>query len=121
MGQDVHQIESQNKAMQLTSSNQKILLKEVESLLSRLRLPGYAIEVLKNEPLDMAEGVMECENALKKLMDIVVAKYGQMSEMQAVKERLALLQGIANHFATRLSEYLLSFFEQQVTYPLIVT
>lgn len=115
MGQDVHQIEAQNKAMQIASSNQKVLLKEVEKLLGSLRLPGYAVEVLKNEPLDMPEGVKECENALTKLMDILRGKYGEMTEMQAIKERLSLLQGYANNFSFRLSDYLAKFFEHQVS------
>eukprot|EP00842_Homolaphlyctis_polyrhiza_P003588 jgi/Hompol1/422/HPOL_000139-RA len=75
MGQDVHQIEAQNKGMQVLSNNQRVLLGSVEKVLGSLRIPGYAVEVLKNEPLDDPDGVKECENAINKLMDIIQAKF----------------------------------------------
>ena len=37
-----------------------------------------------------------------------------MSDMQAVKERIAMYRGMANHFARRLSEFLESYFKMQV-------
>lgn len=74
MGQDVHQIETQNKGMQVASSNQKNLALALEKLLGSLRIPGYTLEVLKNEPLDDPDGVKECEGAIKKLMEIILSK-----------------------------------------------
>lgn len=38
-----------------------------------------------------------------------------MSDMQAVKERIAMYKGAANHFVRRLSEYLESYFKMQVS------
>ncbi|KAH6589898.1 hypothetical protein BASA61_005440 [Batrachochytrium salamandrivorans] len=83
MGQDVHQIETQNKGMQVASSNQRCLLASVEKLLGSLRIPGYTLDVLRNEPLDDHDGVRECEAAVQKLMDIIQAKYTEMGDMAA--------------------------------------
>ncbi|KAL2918232.1 hypothetical protein HK105_202159 [Polyrhizophydium stewartii] len=113
MGQDVHQIETQNKGMQVMSTNQRLLLSSIEKLLGSLRMPGYALEVLKNEPLDDPNGVNECEMAITKLMDIIQAKFPDYGDMAAIKERKALLQGYANAFAKRLCEFLSDYFQKQ--------
>ncbi|KAJ1332811.1 hypothetical protein BSLG_008440 [Batrachochytrium salamandrivorans] len=85
MGQDVHQIETQNKGMQVASSNQRCLLASVEKLLGSLRIPGYTLDVLRNEPLDDHDGVRECEAAVQKLMDIIQAKYTDMYLMDKAR------------------------------------
>ncbi|KAI8916885.1 exocyst complex component Sec3-domain-containing protein [Entophlyctis helioformis] len=113
MGQDVHQIETQNKGLQVASTNQRLLLKAVDGLLSSLRFPGYALEVLRNEPLDDPDGVKECENAINKLMDTIQAKFPETGDMTAIRERKGLLQSYANDFAKRLCDYLTDFFQKQ--------
>ncbi|OAJ37866.1 hypothetical protein BDEG_21838 [Batrachochytrium dendrobatidis JEL423] len=112
MGQDVHQIETQNKGMQVTSTNQQCLLTSVEKLLGSLRISGYTLEVLRNEPLDSPDGVRECESAVQKLMNIINTKLTDMGDMAVIKERKALLQGYANDFAKRLCGYLLETFSK---------
>ncbi|KAJ3042939.1 Exocyst complex component 1 [Rhizophlyctis rosea] len=114
MGQDVHQIEIRNKGMQIASANQHLLLKEVDNLLGSLRLPGFIVEILRNEPLDDLDGVSQCEEATDKLSDIVQRKFDEgVGNMQAVKERIALYNGYGNQFAIRLHDYLLGFFHSQ--------
>ncbi|KAI8811526.1 exocyst complex component Sec3-domain-containing protein [Cladochytrium replicatum] len=113
MGQDVHQIEAKNNAMQIASVNQKLLMAELEKLLGSLRVPGYVIEILRNEPLDDPEGVTQCEEATSKLMALIQTKFeDNMGGMQAVKERIALFNGYATQFATRLCDFLMNFFKQ---------
>jgi exocyst complex component 1 len=115
MGQDVHQIEAQNKGMQVTRNNQHALHNEIETLMKSLRVPAYVIEVLKNEPLDQLEGVKECENAINKIMGIIKFKFDGQSQLLAVKERVNLYQTHANDFAGRLFDYLEAFFSSQAT------
>ncbi|KAJ3047464.1 hypothetical protein HK097_011510, partial [Rhizophlyctis rosea] len=118
MGQDVHQIEVRNKGMQIASANQKLLLEEVDKLLNSLRLPGFIVEILRNEPLEDLDGVSQCEEATDRLSDIISviltawARKG-VGNMQAVKERIALYNGYGNQFAIRLHDYLLGFFHAQ--------
>ncbi|KAI9015084.1 exocyst complex component Sec3-domain-containing protein [Gaertneriomyces semiglobifer] len=114
MGQDVHQIEISHKGMQITSENQKLLLKEVETVLASLYLPGYIIEALRNEPLNEDEGIQQCEEATERLMEVVSKKFsGDVGNMQAVKERLALLNGYGVQFAARLQKHLNAYFQTQ--------
>jgi hypothetical protein len=112
MGQDVHQIEAQNKGLQVTRNNQKSLQAEIDGLMSRLRIPAYTLEVLKNEQLDAAEGVLECEKAVDRIMTVITFNFNEQSKMLLVKERLQLLQQHANEFGVRLFVYLEMLFVQ---------
>lgn len=72
MGNDVHQIEAQNKGMQVTTQNQNKLVHELEEFLKSLKLPAYILEVLDNEPLGTIDGNEECEKALENIMKIIM-------------------------------------------------
>ncbi|TPX63540.1 hypothetical protein SpCBS45565_g06534 [Spizellomyces sp. 'palustris'] len=114
MGQDVHQIEVRHKGMQIASHNQKLLLAEVEAVLGSLRIPAYIVEILRTEPLDDNEGIAQCEDATRKLMDVTQSKFDEdMNNLQAVKEQIALLNGYGNQFATRLHDHLIAYFQSQ--------
>ena len=110
MGNDVHQIEAQNKGMQVTTSNQKSLLHELDNFIASLRVPSYILEILANEGLDTADGVAECEKAVDKVMMVIQFKNDDLADMTSVKERVALLQGHANNFSARLCDFLTQFF-----------
>jgi hypothetical protein len=112
MGQDVHQIEAQNKGLQVTRNNQKALQEEIDGLMSRLRIPAYTLDVLKNEQLDAVEGVLECEKAVNRIMTVIQYNFNEQSKMLLVKERLQLLQQHANEFGVRLFEYMESLLAQ---------
>ncbi|TPX34128.1 hypothetical protein SeMB42_g07361 [Synchytrium endobioticum] len=106
MGQDVHQIEMRNKGMQVVASNQKQLVQEMEQFLARLKLPGFIIEILRNEPLDDSDGIAQCEDATLRLKRAIEAKFDNgLGEMRAVQERISLYTSHANTFATRLSDH----------------
>ncbi|KAI8900951.1 exocyst complex component Sec3-domain-containing protein [Globomyces pollinis-pini] len=113
MGKDVHQIEAQNKGMQVIIHNQKELLRELESFLASLRVPAYILEVLKNEPLDSPDGLRECEKAVEKIMSVIKWKNDELGAMAAVNERISLLQGHNVEFASRLYNFLTGFFNNQ--------
>jgi exocyst complex component 1 len=113
MGNDVHQIEAQNKGMQVTTTNQKTLLSELDSFIQSLRVPSFILEILGNEGLDTADGVRECESAVEKVMSVIRYKNDELSDMNAVKERVSFLQSHVNTFSTRLCTYLQVFFGQQ--------
>ena len=71
MGQDVHQVELQNKDMQVSSENQKLLLKELEYFMASLSLPPYVVNVLKEEGLDNSNSVRECTLAFGQIMKLI--------------------------------------------------
>ncbi|KAJ3295740.1 Exocyst complex component 1 [Borealophlyctis nickersoniae] len=114
MGQDVHQIEIQTKGMQIASANQKLLLQEVQKLLTTLRLPGFIVEILRNEPLDDPDGIAQCEEATERLAEVINRKFDDgLGDMQAIKERVALYNGYGNQFAARLHNHLKAYFQSQ--------
>lgn len=118
MGQDVHQIETQNKGMQVISFNQRALASEINSLMQSLRVPAYILEVLKNEPLSQPEGVVECEKAIQKVMDIIRMDFAETRSLAAVGERIEVLQSHANAFGERLFNHLTEFLAEQASYYL---
>jgi hypothetical protein len=71
MGQDVHQVELQNKDMQIASANQKLLLKELQGFMGLLSLPPYVVKVLQEESLDAPDGVNECVLAFGQIMELL--------------------------------------------------
>ena len=71
----MHQVELRNKGLQTATSNQTLLLKELEKLVKSLKLPTYIVETLKNEPLDFADGILQCEAATDKLMEVIRSKF----------------------------------------------
>lgn len=94
--------------------NLNIQLNEVEKLITKLKLPGYIVEILKNEPLEFADGIIQCEDATDRLSEIIKTKIENgLSEIAAVKERISLFQTYGNDFATRLSDHLSAFFKSQ--------
>ncbi|KAJ3191225.1 Exocyst complex component 1 [Irineochytrium annulatum] len=114
MGQDVHQVEVRNKAMQIASSNQKGLLSELESIIASLKLPAFVVETLRNEPLDDVDGIVQCERATKELRRVLGAKLDSLSELGMVTERMSLYNGYARQFSSRLSEHLSSLISSMV-------
>ncbi|KAJ3159822.1 Exocyst complex component 1 [Geranomyces michiganensis] len=114
MGQDVHQIEVRHKGMQIVSANQKLLLTEVEAILSSLRLPTFLLDVLRTEPLKDSDGIAACENATQKLMEVTQRKHdNDLGALQAVKDQIAFLNTHGTQFAVRLHDYLVGYFQQQ--------
>ncbi|KAJ3151312.1 Exocyst complex component 1 [Geranomyces variabilis] len=114
MGQDVHQIEVRHKGMQIVSANQKLLLTEVEAILSNLRLPSFLLDVLRTEPLKDSDGIAACENATKKLTEVTQRKLdNELGALQAVRDQIAFLNSHGTQFAVRLHDYLVGYFQQQ--------
>ena len=114
MGHDVHQIEAQNKGMQVVAENERKLIDEIESFIKTLKVPGYVMEVLENEPLDNVEGVNECQKALDKILTIIRYKNQDLMEMTAVRERISFLQDKSNKFAIRLCDFMSDLINEQV-------
>ena len=113
MGNDVHQIEAQNKGMQVVAENERKLIDEIESFVKTLKVPGYVTEILENEPLDTPEGVAECYKALQKILGVIRYKNQDLMEMTAVRERISFLQDKSNKFALRICDYMSELINDQ--------
>jgi hypothetical protein len=80
MGNEVHQIEAQNKGMQVTLQNQRNLVVELEEFIASLKVPGYILDVLENEPLGNADENDECDRAMEKIMNLIRHPNGGKSQ-----------------------------------------
>jgi hypothetical protein len=76
--------------------------------------------VYKRQPLDVMDGVRECEKAIEKVMGVIrynfkgrYDSYTEMSGLAAVKERIQFLQIHANDFASRFHLFVVQFFASQ--------
>ncbi|KAI8612283.1 exocyst complex component Sec3-domain-containing protein [Chytriomyces sp. MP71] len=115
MGQDVHSVEVRNKALQVTSTNQKLLLQEIESIVSKMKLTEPVSQRLKYESLEEASGIKSCERAVSVLMEIVKIKFDDMiADISMIKERHGLYQSYAADFAVRFTEFMNGFMTKMV-------
>ncbi|KAJ3237798.1 hypothetical protein HDU78_003876 [Chytriomyces hyalinus] len=130
MGQDVHSVEVRNKALQVTSTNQKLLLQEIDSIVvvvsldsilpestsrekyennrqSKMKLTEPVSQRLKYESLDEPNGIKACERAITVLMEIVKLKFDDtIAGIMLVKERHGLYNSYATDFAVRFTEFI---------------
>ncbi|KAJ3238126.1 hypothetical protein HDU77_011556, partial [Chytriomyces hyalinus] len=107
MGQDVHSVEVRNKALQVTSTNQKLLLQEIDSIVSKMKLTEPVSQRLKYESLDEPNGIKACERAVTVLMEIVKVKFDDtIAGIMLVKERHGLYNSYATDFAVRFTEFI---------------
>ncbi|KAI8606300.1 exocyst complex component Sec3-domain-containing protein [Dissophora ornata] len=107
MGDDIRQIESQNRGLQVQTSNQASLLRELENLLISITIPDRVMESLKKETLERESGIHKLENAAAEIQDVLLAKYDvDVAEMSAVRGRMDLYGFHCSNFAGRLADFL---------------
>ncbi|KAG0068986.1 hypothetical protein BGZ89_003740 [Linnemannia elongata] len=107
MGDDIRQIESQNRGLQVQTSNQASLLRELENLLISITIPDRIIETLKKETLERENGVRKLEDAAAEVQDVLLSKYDEdVAGMSAVRGRMELYSYHCSNFAGRLSDFL---------------
>ncbi|KAK3941479.1 exocyst complex component 1 [Diplogelasinospora grovesii] len=64
LSDDIAYIEAQGQGLQVQAANQKLLMKELESLLETCAISESDLEALKAAPLDNASGIEEIESSL---------------------------------------------------------
>ncbi|KAK3804496.1 MAG: exocyst complex component Sec3-domain-containing protein [Benniella sp.] len=107
MGDDIRQIESQNRGLQVQTSNQASLLRELENLLMSITISDSVTETLKKENLDRDSGVRKLEDAAAVIQDVLLSKYDEdVAGMSAVRNRMELYSFHCSNFATRFSDFL---------------
>ncbi|KAG0004190.1 hypothetical protein BGZ65_000782 [Modicella reniformis] len=107
MGDDIRQIESQNRGLQVQTSNQASLLRELDNLLISITIPDRIIETLKKEVLERESGVRKIEDAAAVIQDVLMAKYDEdVAGMSAVRNRMELYSFQCSNFSGRFSDFL---------------
>ncbi|KAF9163780.1 hypothetical protein BGX21_000657 [Mortierella sp. AD011] len=107
MGDDIRQIESQNRGLQVQTSNQASLLRELENLLFSITIPDRILETLKKESLEREAGIRKIEEAAAEIQSVLLAKYDEdVAGMSAVRGRMELYNFHCESFAGRLADFL---------------
>ncbi|KAG0253579.1 hypothetical protein BG011_006298 [Mortierella polycephala] len=115
MGDDIRQIESQNRGLQVQTSNQASLLRELENLLISITIPDRVLETLKKETLERDSGIRKLEGAAAEIQDVLLSKYDEdVAGMSAVRGRMELYSFQCSNFAGRLSDFLRAKIQAQV-------
>ncbi|KAF9972698.1 hypothetical protein BGZ73_004167 [Actinomortierella ambigua] len=107
MGDDIRQIESQNRGLQVQTSNQASLLRDLENLLATITIPDRVLETLRKASLERDSGLQELEKAAAEVQDVLLSKYDEgVAGMTAVRGRMEMYSYQCNIFATRVFDFL---------------
>jgi len=114
MGDDIRQIESQNRGLQVQTSNQASLLRELENLLISITIPDSVLETLKKESLERDSSIRRLEDASAEIQDVLLTKFDEdVASMSAVHGRMEHYSFHCGNFAGRLFEFLRTKIQNQ--------
>ncbi|KAI9496495.1 exocyst complex component Sec3-domain-containing protein [Zychaea mexicana] len=115
MGDDIREIESQNRGLQILAQNQHSLVRELDDLLNAITIPRSCLDSLKFDPMDTAENVEQIQSSAEKVQQVLKIKLGDgMQNMKAVQERMAVYNSHSNNFSARIFDFMKSQFDKQV-------
>lgn len=107
---DISHIESQNRGLQVQTSNQRTLMTEIENLINTINVDEDAIHTLSAGRLENPEGVAQLEYAAASLYKSMLQARrdgdGGGADMAAAAERLADREAISSRFCKRVLDYL---------------
>lgn len=112
MGKDIQEIESQNKGLQVETTNQKALLALLQNFIELLDLPDTIIDQLKFESLDDSFGIKRLEDACGKLQKALHTKIEV--KIGAYSERMIQFGELSSQFAARFIDFLQKLVQSQV-------
>ncbi|KAI8091056.1 exocyst complex component Sec3-domain-containing protein [Gilbertella persicaria] len=114
MGDDIREIETQNRALQILNQNQHMLITELDGLLSAISIPRRCIDSLQHDPMDTVDDVIRIQEAAEILQKALKTKLNDgLQEMTAVQERLEAYNIHGNKFSERTFKFLKHQFEYQ--------
>ncbi|RUS25748.1 exocyst complex component Sec3-domain-containing protein [Jimgerdemannia flammicorona] len=114
MGDDIHQIESQNRGLQVQTANQRGLITELENLLRSITVSERVTDALKQDSLEHVAGITKIEDSASQLQKVLQCKLEDgLQTMKVVQERMELYNIHSNNFSTRVYEYLKIIFQFQ--------
>ncbi|MCO5588234.1 hypothetical protein L7F22_042189 [Adiantum nelumboides] len=126
--EDISHIESQNRGLQVQTSNQRALSAEIEKLLDTVHVDEQAVDILLGSEMQTDEGIGELEMAGAALYKAMLQARRTQEDSQngdpsaaglaAATERLEEYSILADRFAKRLLEFLTSTFNEQ-TYTIL--
>ncbi|KAI8332221.1 exocyst complex component Sec3-domain-containing protein [Chlamydoabsidia padenii] len=114
MGDDIYEIETQNRGLQILTVNQNNLIKELDQILTAISIPRESLDNLKYDPMETTEDIVEIQNSAELLQRALKIKLeDNLHELVAVQEMLENYNVYNTEFSTRIFDYLKSKFETQ--------
>ncbi|KAK3394919.1 exocyst complex component Sec3-domain-containing protein [Podospora didyma] len=133
LSDDIAYIEAQGQGLQVQAANQKLLMKELESLLETCAISESDLEALGVEPLDSAAGIEKIESALVTLYkamlkidpamgngesrkseegDQTLGLNSDYGNMRIVQEKKEMYMTESSLFMRRLAEFMSKQFDE---------
>ncbi|GAA5862901.1 hypothetical protein JCM3774_006681 [Rhodotorula dairenensis] len=112
MNDDIAHIESQNRGLQVQTSNQRALLDEIDKLMSTIHIPDGDMTALTQESLESQQGIERLERAAVSLYKALLST--RDTDMAAASERVGEYHAKASQFAKRVFDFLTVMFKYQV-------
>ncbi|SDA04161.1 BZ3500_MvSof-1268-A1-R1_C044g00125 [Microbotryum saponariae] len=112
MTDDIAHIESQNRGLQVQTSNQRQLLSEIDKLMSTIHIPEEDLAALAQESLESTSGIERLERAAVSLYKALLST--RDTEMLVASERVAEYRATATRFSKRVLDFLTIMFKFQV-------
>lgn len=108
---DISHIESQNRGLQVQTSNQRTLMAEIDNLINTINVDEGALHALSAGRLESDEGIAQLEAAAASLYKSMLqarqdGEGGGGAEMSAATERLAEHEATSARFCKRVLDYL---------------
>ncbi|KAI5474704.1 Exocyst complex, component Exoc1 [Pseudohyphozyma bogoriensis] len=115
MNDDIAHIESQNRGLQVQTSNQRMLLSEIDNLLETIHIPEKDLTALSQQSLENQEGIEKLERAGVSLYKALLStRDTAVGDMAAASERVGEYRSKATHFSKRIFDFLAVMFKFQV-------
>ncbi|WFD42279.1 hypothetical protein MPSI1_000920 [Malassezia psittaci] len=117
---DIAFIESQNRGLQVQTSNQRILLQEIEAMIAKDNLDHDTLSKLANVNVNAATDITQIELAATTLYKGILQTrpdrhmHQPSTELNAMVERLRQYETIANQFCSRMVGGAAKEFEREV-------
>ncbi|KAN0060684.1 hypothetical protein ACQY0O_007342 [Thecaphora frezii] len=107
---DISHIESQNRGLQVQTSNQRTLMAEIDNLINTINVDDTALHILSAGRLESDEGIAQLEGAAASLYKSMLQakRDGDSSggDVAATTERLAEHESVSSRFCKRVMDYL---------------
>ncbi|GAA6011560.1 hypothetical protein JCM11491_004688 [Sporobolomyces phaffii] len=111
---DIGHIESQNRGLQVQTSNQRALLSELDKLMSTIHIGEQELTALSQESLENPQGIEKLERAAVSLYKAILStRDTAVGDMAAASERVGEYRTKADQFCKRILDFLSIMFKFQ--------
>ncbi|GAA5882579.1 hypothetical protein JCM16303_002054 [Sporobolomyces ruberrimus] len=112
---DIGHIESQNRGLQVQTSNQRALLSELDKLMSTIHIAEQDLTALSQESMENPQGIEKLERAAVSLYKALLStRDTAVGDMAAASERVGEYRTKADQFCKRILDFLSIMFKFQI-------